>query len=43
MPNLELKKEPISVEELTAAEITVVRIVQRQNFARWMIESTSSG
>jgi len=43
MPNLELKKEPISVEELTAAEITVVRIVQRQNFARWMIESTGGG
>jgi len=43
MPNLELKKEPISVEELTAAEIAVVRYVQRQNFRRWMIESTSGG
>ena len=43
MPNLELKKEPISVEELTAAEIAVVRYVQRKNFGRWMIESTGGG
>jgi len=43
MPNLELKKEPISVEELTAAEIAIVRFVQRQNFGQWMIESTGGG
>jgi len=40
MPNLGLKKESISVEELPAAEIAVARCLQRQNFARWMIEST---
>jgi len=40
MPNLGLKKESISVEKLPTAEITVVRCLQRQNFARWMIEST---
>jgi len=43
MPNLELKKEPISVEELTAAETAIVRYVQRQNFGRWVIESTGGG
>jgi len=43
MPHLGLKKEPISIEELTAAEIAVVKYVQRQNFARWMIESTGGG
>jgi len=41
MPNLGLKKESISVEELLAAEIAVVRCLQRQSFARWMIESLS--
>jgi len=30
MPNMEIKKEPISFEELTAAEIAVARYVQRQ-------------
>jgi len=43
MPNLELKKESISIEELTAAEIAVVRYVQRQSFGRWMIELTGGG
>jgi len=43
MPNLELKKQPISIEELTATEIAVVRYVQRQNFGRWMIASTGRG
>ena len=40
MPNLGLKEESISVEELPTAEIVVVRCQQRQNFARWMIVST---